>query len=117
MVSLEKYRQALGRLADGLTDAELQERLDYTYRFMEGLYGWWNDRKDYGYSTMGKYSIDTVTDLDRQERDHKMGKPLPKTKRKKSDVEWVEYSLPPLDPVFMAGVRELWKMKKQNLSR
>lgn len=66
-VSLSQFRASLGAHAKGLSDAELQERLDYMYRFADSFYDWWHERKDGAFSDAytGGYVSDLHDDTER----------------------------------------------------
>jgi len=66
-VSLTQFRAALGSHAKGLSDADLQKRLDYMYRFADSFYDWWSERKGGAmmYGDTGAYVSDINDDTDR----------------------------------------------------
>ena len=69
-VSLQQFRTALGSKAAGVSDAELQKRLNYMYRFADSFYDWWHERKGEEFVTFAgggsnKYLRDHYDDIDR----------------------------------------------------
>ena len=115
MVTLNEYRKAIGSRADGLSDAELQKRLDYAERFADAFYEYWHKRKDYNFCRLtGKCLLDMATDSERYEREMAAGRPIKQKVLTQSDG-WVtiQYEIT-LDEDLVRGVREIWKMKKQN---
>lgn len=69
-VTLAQFRTALGSKAAGVSDAELQKRLDYMYRFADSFYDWWHERKGEEFVTFAggggnKYLRDHYDDIDR----------------------------------------------------
>lgn len=116
MVTLEQYKKALGKKADGLFEAELQQRLDHTARMAEAFYEWWHKRKDYGCEALGgKYSIDVVADLERLEREAALGGLGEKQVILDEGDGWIAVPYQIVhDENFMRNVKELWKMKKQS---
>jgi hypothetical protein len=62
-VTLAQFKASLGKLADGLSDEQIQERLDFTYRFSEGFYDWFSERKGTGVEAItGAYVTDVRAD-------------------------------------------------------
>ena len=62
-VTLAQFRASLGKLAHGLTDEEVQSRLDFAYRFSEGMYEWFSERKGGGVEAITlAYASDTRAD-------------------------------------------------------
>ncbi|MFZ2886718.1 MAG: hypothetical protein WA021_02750 [Minisyncoccia bacterium] len=45
-VSLKEFRTALGTHAEGISDDELQQRLDYMDHAADVMYAWWQERKE-----------------------------------------------------------------------
>ena len=65
-VTLAQFRTSLGSHADGLSDVELQKRLDYMYRFADSFYDWWHERKGGDSECItGSYVRDMDDDTDR----------------------------------------------------
>ncbi|OHA22109.1 MAG: hypothetical protein A3H57_04815 [Candidatus Taylorbacteria bacterium RIFCSPLOWO2_02_FULL_43_11] len=65
-ITLTQFRASLGKLADGLSDEQIQERLDFTYRFSEGFYEWFSERKGTGVEAItGAYTSDVRADTAR----------------------------------------------------
>lgn len=65
-VTLAQFKASLGKLADGLSDEQIQERLDFTYRFSEGFYDWFSERKGTGVEAItGAYTSDVKADSER----------------------------------------------------
>lgn len=65
-VSLSQFRAALGSHAEGLSDADLQKRLDYMYRFADSFYDWWYERKGGASECItGAYVSDVYDDTER----------------------------------------------------
>ena len=63
-ITLKQFRAVLGKLADGLSDEEVQKRLDFTYRFSEGFYEWFSERKGTGIEAItGMYIGDMRADI------------------------------------------------------
>lgn len=115
MVTLDEYRKALGTRAEGLSDAELQKRLDYAERFADAFYEYWHKRKDYGCEPLtGKYTLDIAADAERYEGEVAAGRHVAQTVLEQGDG-WVavQYAIT-LDDDIVRGAREIWKMKKQN---
>ena len=44
-ITLNQFREALGKLANGLSDKEVQNQLDFAYRFSESFCQWFSERK------------------------------------------------------------------------
>jgi hypothetical protein len=66
MITLAQFKASLGKLADDLSDEEIQKRLDFTYRFSEGFYEWFSERKGTGVEAItGAYMSDSRTDSER----------------------------------------------------
>ena len=66
-VTLEQFRSALGNEADGLTDAEIELRLEYTKKFAECFYDWFSKRKGGGVEAISlRYMIDAQQDSERR---------------------------------------------------
>ncbi len=67
-ITLAQFRASLGKLAEGLSDEEVQKRLDSAYRFSEGFYDWFSERKGTGVEAItGAYASDVNTDAGRNE--------------------------------------------------
>lgn len=115
MVTLNEYRKALGTRADGLSDAELQKRLDYAERFADMFYEYWHKRKDYSFCPLtSRCSLDMATDAERYGREVAAGRPVKQKILDQGDgVITVQYEIT-LDDYFVRGAREIWKMKKQS---
>ncbi len=69
-VTLAQFRASLGTHADGVSDTELQKRLDYMYRFADSFYDWWHERKGEEFVTFAcgggsRYLRDHYDDIDR----------------------------------------------------
>ncbi|MEK7606274.1 MAG: hypothetical protein AAB458_01620 [Patescibacteria group bacterium] len=65
-ITLAQFKASLGKLADGLSDEEIQKRLDFTYRFAEGFYEWFSVRKGTGVEAItGAYVNDAMADSER----------------------------------------------------
>ena len=63
-ITLKQFRESLGKLAHGLSDEEVQKRLDFTYRFSEGFYEWFSERKGTGIEAFtGMYIDDMRADI------------------------------------------------------
>lgn len=70
VVTLAQFRTALGSKAAGVSDADLQKRLDYMYRFADSFYDWWHERKGEEFVTFScgggsGYLRDYYDDIDR----------------------------------------------------
>ena len=62
-ITLAQFRASLGKLANGLSDEEIQKRLNFTYRFSEGFYEWFSERKGTGVEAItGAYTLDMRSD-------------------------------------------------------
>ncbi len=97
-ITLKQFRAALGKLADGLSDEEVQKRLDFTYRFSEGFYDWFSERKGTGIEAFtGAYMSDVRDDILRD---------VERIKATKRDV----YLLPQVD---MDLIKEAKKYEKR----
>ncbi len=69
-VTLAQFRTSLGNKAKGISDAELQKRLDYMHRFADAFYVWWDERKGGGVEAIthaytADVDTDTVRDIER----------------------------------------------------
>jgi hypothetical protein len=91
-VTLAQFRSSLGAQARGVSDAELQKKLDYMYRLADAFYGWWDERKGGGVEAITlAYASDTqadsVRDIERIKATRKSVHLLPQ-----ADVELVKKS-------------------------
>lgn len=69
-ITLTQFRASLGKLAEGLSDEEVQKKLDFAYQFSEGLYDWFKERKGTGIegitgAYIGDMRADMVRDIER----------------------------------------------------
>ena len=83
-ITLAQFKASLGKLADGLSDEEIQKRLDFTYRFSEGFYEWFSERKGTGVEAItGAYisdvRADAIRDVERIKATRKGVHLLPQT--------------------------------------
>ena len=96
-ITLKQFRVALGKLADGLSDEEVQKRLDFTYRFSEGFYEWFTERKGTGMEAFtGAYMSDVRDDVVRD---------VERIKTTQKDV----YLLPQMDPELIKEAKKYEK--------
>lgn len=66
-ITLAQFKASLGKLADGLSDEEIQKRLDFTYRLSEGFYEWFSERKGTGVEAITlAYAGDAMADSNTQ---------------------------------------------------
>lgn len=96
-VTLKQFRTALGKLANGLSDQEVQKRLDFVYQFSEGFYEWFSERKGTGIEAFtGAYMSDVRTNIMRG---------VERMKATKKDV----YLLPQTDPELIKEAKKYEK--------
>lgn len=114
-VNTKQFREALGKRAQGLSDAEVKARLEHAYRFAGALYEWWSVRKGSGTSTItGRYVYDMVLESERR-RSPAYRNPLEPQNLKLKNSEKI-YTLPQPDPSLCAAIREhIWKIPKGDL--
>lgn len=94
MVTLAQFRTSLGKQAEGLSDEEVQKRLDYAYRFSESFYDWFNERKGTGVEAIsGAYASDARADAVRS---------IERIKATRKDV----YLLPQTDPELIEVAKQ-----------
>jgi hypothetical protein len=63
-VTLNQFREALGRIADGLSDKEVQNQLDFAYRFSESFCQWFYKRKGTSVEPItSAYMADILADI------------------------------------------------------
>ena len=63
-ITLNQFREALGKLADGLSDKEIQNKLDFAYRFSESFCQWFSERKGTSVEPItSAYMADIMADI------------------------------------------------------
>jgi len=64
-MTINQFRKALGKLADGLSDQEVQSQLDFAYRFSESFCQWFSERKGTSIEPItSAYMADVKTDIE-----------------------------------------------------
>lgn len=101
-ITIAQFRASLGKLAEGLSDAEVQTRLDFAYRFADGFYDWFSERKGTGTEAItGMYASDAASDALRDEE------------RMKATIKDL-YLLPQANQELMEGMIQLAKENEKN---